>query len=631
MVLFFLEKQNASDADSDYGPPSDPPVNVPSDSDIDLDESSQSSCSSFEGETHPQSSKKQPKPGRSPHEDENSSPATEPCDADPKPTGIELLSTEGRRYAKRNYCLFCSCLVSKVARHLETNHSDRAEVAEAFQHPKHSKERKMIWSKLRNEGNIAHNKKVLKTGTGKIIVRSITKTLKVTDYIHCIYCRSLYAKKSMFMHMRRCPENKKEKEPRLGRQSVGVRCVLEASEDIEVSDGLRKILCGMQYDDVTRTILHDKILLQFGEQMFDHYSADAKRNSYLKQNLRLLGRLVMEAAKTTPLKNLEEFFCLSSFRHVVSTVNAMAGYDPESKTYKVPSVAVKVGYHLQKACSIVEDNAVKCGDDSMAKSARRFLSAYEKKWNKLVSASALANMREAKQMTDGDVPNVQDVKRLFFHIENVLVVAEEKLREAPSAENYAALAKAVLSQIILFNRRKGLQVSAVQLEQFASLKTSAMVDDMDVMVTDLERTMCSFFSRVDIRVSSGQIVPILLKPLFVSTLKLLVQVREKCGVPSQNPYLFGSPHTLTAYRGPMCIRRYLKELGLASAKALTLQKIQQHYGTMLQMMALSDDEADRILGPNNQVQALRQNSNMRLDDEIGVFLILSDNCQSTVF
>ncbi|XP_040928109.1 uncharacterized protein LOC114861677 isoform X2 [Betta splendens] len=615
-------EENASDDDFDYGPVGDD--DFPSDSDRDsAEESSHSSSSTFEGETPPQPAKKQPTPGRSFHNDKNASPVREACDTGPKPSEIVVLPSDANesRYSKRNYCLFCSRLVTKMARHLENVHSDRAEVAVAFQYPKKSKERKMIWNKLRNEGNFAHNKEVLKTGKGKLAVRVRPKQQsKVTDYIHCLYCRGLFGKKFMFKHMKNCPEKKKrnENEPRLGRQSIALRCVLEASENIEMSDGLRKVLCGMLYDDVTQTIINDKIILQFGEQMFSHYSTDAKKNGYLKQNLRHLGRLVLEAAKTTPLKNLEEFFCLSSFRHVVSTVNVLAGYDAESKTYKVPSLALKLGYHLQKACSIVQENAVKSGDDNMAESARRFLSAYEKKWNKLVSVGALSTLRESKLVTEAqNVPNVQDVKRLFFHIENDAVLIENKFRETPSTKNYSALAKVILAQTILFNRRTGLEVSSMNVAQFASLKKSEIVDDMDITVSDLERTMCGFFSRVDIRGNTGRIVPILLKPSFVCALELLIKVREKCEVPSQNEYLFGRPHTLSAYSGAACIQNYVKECGLTNTKALMLRNIQKHYGTMLQIMSLNEEEAYQVLGPDNQVQALRQNINMRLDDEIG--------------
>lgn len=503
-----------------------------------------------------------------------------------------------------------------MARHLETMHSDRAEVAVAFQYPKKSRERYKIWNKLINEGNFAHNKEVLKTGKGQLIVRKRPKQpAKVTDFVHCPHCRGLFWKKFFFKHLSNCPEKQKnENEARIGRKSIALKCVLETSEDIGISDGLKGILCGMIYDDVTHTIMNDKIILQFGEQMFNQCGDNVKKQGYIKQSLRHLGRLVIEAAKTTPLRNLEEFFYLSSFPHVVSAVNILAGYDPESKTYSIPSLALKLGHHLQKACCIVEDNAVKCGDDSLAKSAQKFLFVYQKKWNKLISSDALKSLKETKLITEKKVPLVQDVKSLSFYLESTHLLAEKNLRETCSAENYSALAKVILARTVLFNRRKGQEISSIQIAQFASRKKSDILDDMDICVSDLERTMCGFFTRIDIRGTSGRMVPVLLKPSFESTLELLVDVREKCGVLSENPFLFGRPSALTAYRGTESIQNFIKECGAKNPKALILRQIEKHYGTMLQLINLDDNEANQILGPNNQVQALRQNSDLQLDD-----------------
>lgn len=503
-----------------------------------------------------------------------------------------------------------------MARHFERMHSDQAVVAAAFQYPVKSKERRKIWNKLINEGNFAHNKEVLKAGKGNLAVRKRPKQVgQAKDFLHCLYCRGLFVKKGFFKHLKKCPEKVRDKNtPRIGRKSFALQCVLETTGDIGISEGLKSVLCGMIYDDVTQTIMDEKIILQLGEQLFEQCGSDAKRHSYIKQNLRQLARLVLEAQKTTPLKSLEEFFYLSSFRHVVSAVNVLAGYDPESKTYKVPSLALKLGYQLQNACLIVKNNAVKSGDESLAKSAKRFLSVYQKKWNKRISSDALSSLRETKLITDKKVPLAQDVKRLNFHTETAHVIAEEKLKQNPSSENYAALAKVVLARIVLFNSRRGTDVSSIQLEHFTSRKKSDVVDDMDESVSDLERAMCGFFNRVDIRGTSGRMVPILLKPSFESAIELLIDVRLKCGVPSENHFLFGRPSTLSAYNPSECIQHYIKECGAKNPETMTIRKIKKHYGTMLQLINLDDKEAYQILGPNNQVQALRQDSNMQLDD-----------------
>nr|XP_020444130.1 uncharacterized protein LOC109953088 [Monopterus albus]XP_020444131.1 uncharacterized protein LOC109953088 [Monopterus albus]XP_020444133.1 uncharacterized protein LOC109953088 [Monopterus albus] len=516
-----------------------------------------------------------------------------------------------RVYDKRNYCMFCSQSQTKMARHFERVHSDKAEVAAALQYPKKSRERHKIWNKLINQGNFAHNKDVLRTGNGQLAVRKRPKqTGKAKDFLHCLFCRGLYGKKALYRHMRKCPEKVENgNESRVGRKSSALQCVLDTLGDIGVSDGFKTILYGMIYDDVTQAIIDDKIILQFGEQMFNQHGSDVKKHGYIRQNLRQIARLVLEAQNRTPLNNLEEFFYPSSFRHVVSAVNVLAGYDPESNTYSIPSLALKLGHHLQKACSIVEANAVKDGDAGLAESAREFLSVFQNKWNRLISSGASATLRETKLNTEKKVPFAQDVKCLSFHMENVHLLAEKKLRESPSAENYAALAKVVLARTIVFNRRKPREISSIQLINFMSRKKSNVLDNLDVSVSDLERSMCGFFTRVDVPGNCGRMVPVLLKPSFVSAMELLVNSRDTCGVPWDNPFVFGRPRALSAYRGSDCIQQYVKECGARNPEAMTLRKIRKHYTTMLQLMNLDKDEANQIL-----VQTLQQNSDMQLDN-----------------
>ncbi|KAI4820447.1 hypothetical protein KUCAC02_028424 [Chaenocephalus aceratus] len=418
-------------------------------------------------------------------------------------------SYKGRRvYDKRNYCLYCAKPVFKLSRHLERNHSDKKEVAAAFQHPTKSKERQRIWNRLTNLGNFAHNKDVLKSGKGQLAARKRpSHTKKAKDFLHCLHCRGLFLKKPMFRHMKVCPERVKN-ETVFGRKNIASRCALQTLGDLSITDGFRNILSEMIYDDVTQTAMEDEVLLQFGELMFTHHGTDPKKHEYIRQYLRQLARLVLEAKKITPLEKLKDFFLPSCFPHVVSAVNVVAGYNAENKTYRNPSLAIKLGYHLQKACGIVEGNAVKSGDERSAESARNFLSLYKRKWNKHISAGALTAIKKTKLKRAKKVPFAQDVMRLNIHVENVHLLAEKKLRESPCTENYAALANVILSRTIFFNRRSVLEVSSVELTAFESRKKSNLQDGMDISVTDLERKMCRFFVRIDIQGKCGRTVPV---------------------------------------------------------------------------------------------------------------------------
>ncbi|XP_072289236.1 uncharacterized protein [Eucyclogobius newberryi] len=531
---------------------------------------------------------------------------------------LQCVSKKGKRvYDKKNYCLFCTKPFSKLSRHLEMVHSQQEEVAVALQHPKHSKERLITWNRLKNKGNFAHNRDVLKTGKGFLAAVKRPK-LPVQDheFVHCLYCQGLYISKGLFRHMKKCPEKiKNGDEPKIGKRRLAFRCVLETLVP-DISEGFKGLLSPMINDPVTQAILNHKVILQFGESMFEQQGADPSRHENIRQNLRQIARLVLEAQKKTPLKEMEDFFVPDNFKHVVSAVNTVAGYNSKSNSYSSPSLAIKLGYQLQKLCSIVEGNAIKCGDESRAKSAQSFLEVYKKKWNTLVSASALTTLRETKRVKEKSVPSVQDVKQLNSYVANAHAVAENKFREHVSAETYAALAKVILGRVILFNRRKPGEVSSLKLEDFLSRKMYDTYNSSGVSLTDLERTMCRFFTRIEIRGNCGRIVPVLLKQSFVFGLELLVKNREVCGVPAENPFLFARPTALTAYSGSTILQSYVKDCGAESPKTLTTAKIRLHYAAMLQMLNLDENEANQILGPNYQVL---QNSRTDVTEQQGTF------------
>ena len=140
--------------------------------------------------------------------------------------------------------------------------------------------------------------------------------------------------------MRQCPEKGRNgSESKIGRRRIALQCVLETSEGLGITDGFKGVLSQMSYDDVTVAIVDDKVILQFGEILFNQQGSDEMKHDYIRQNLRQIARLLLEAQKLTPMKKLEDFFFPSNFPHVVAAMNVLAGYDPDTKTYSIPSLA----------------------------------------------------------------------------------------------------------------------------------------------------------------------------------------------------------------------------------------------------------------------------------------------------
>ncbi|XP_036932014.1 uncharacterized protein LOC119017757 isoform X5 [Acanthopagrus latus] len=507
-------------------------------------------------------------------------------------------SEKRRVYDKRNYCLFCSHPSSKISRHLEAVHGDEAEVALAFQYSKNSKERRNKLNILRRRGNFAHNANVVREGAGELQACYRPRQCKrASEFIHCFHCQGLYSKKTLWKHMKNCPAKEETSdESSSGRRRVRSKCALKTAIVREISEGLKNVISSMTYDEVTRMIQNDKLLLQFGQHLFDLNGSRKNRHDYIRQRLRELGRLLLVAKKNTPIQKAEELIYPSNFNHVISAVKELAGYNTEDNTFRTPSLALKIGNSLGIICELVESDNLSTVDRdwSLVKFAREFKTIKQFRWKGLITRGATTSLRESKWNAPLIIPLTEDVKLLDSHMENVKVVAERMLRLCPSAKNYATLAKVTLAQLIIFNRRREGEVSRMELATFKERRKSELNEDMALCLTPLENKMCDFFTRVEIRGKRGRGVPVLLKPSMVSAMELLADTRELCGVSKENIYMFARPGALSAYRGGECIQTFARESGAKHPEVLTSTRLRKHIATMSQVLNLQENEADQL-------------------------------------
>ncbi|XP_030586474.1 uncharacterized protein LOC115781159 isoform X6 [Archocentrus centrarchus] len=509
-----------------------------------------------------------------------------------------LKSGNRRVYNKRNYCLYCLQPTSKLARHLEAVHKNVEEVALAFQYPKNSRERRNRLNMLRRRGNFAHNASVVKRGAGELqACYRPRKSRGAIDFIHCYHCQGLYAKKTLWKHMRRCPAKKESNEDsKNGKQRVRSKCALKTAVARDIGEGLKTVISCMKYDEITQLIQNDQLLLQFGQHLYDLNGSRKNRHDYIRQRLRELGRLLLTTRKNTAIQKAEELIYPANFNHLISAVKELAGYNPEGNTFQKPSLALKIGNNLGIISELVETDNLSSedGDPSLVQFAREFRMIKNFRWKGLITRGATTTMKESKWNAPQILPLTDDVKCLDSHMETVKAGAEKVLRLTPTPYHYAMLAKVTLAQVIIFNRRREGEVSRMELSTFKDRKKSEINVDMTACLTPLENKMCDFFTRVEIRGKRGRGVPVLLKPSMVSAMELLVETRESCGVPKENIYMFARPGALSACRGGDCIQMFAKESGAKHPEFLTSTRLRKHIATMSQVLNLQENEADQL-------------------------------------
>ncbi|XP_026089426.1 uncharacterized protein LOC113063327 isoform X1 [Carassius auratus] len=508
----------------------------------------------------------------------------------PMPTKMQK-----NRYKKIQYCAYCQKPYSKIARHLEFVHRNELEVAKAFSFDKRSKERRVRLRLLKSRGNFAHNAAVSKAGNGEMVACRRPKEVKSTyDFTHCIHCQGLYNRKTLWRHIRTCPQNPKNENRTIGQKRVQSINSLTLPPPVDVSKSLWTIACEMVNDEVSDVVRNDRYILLLGEQMYNRLKSHSGRNYYIKQKMREVARLLITARSLTPIHNMEDFIQPCNFPHVIKAVRAVAGFSEEANTYKIPSLALKLGHSLVKIANSVECNALMSGRDTAAESARNFRRLYESKWNEVVSAAALTTLGEAKWNKPQVLPFTDDVKTLHSFLNSKQQEYVDALQEKPNDKNFANLCKVMLTQIIIFNRRREGEVSRMNIQSYTSRDQAPMHKDIAVGLSDFEKKLCGYFQRVEIRGKRGRKVPVLLTPNMIVAMDLLVNMRERCQVPVENKHLFARPGALSHYRGGDCIHQYARASGAKHPDALCSTKLRKQVATMSTVLNLKDNEMDQL-------------------------------------
>ncbi|KAJ8335340.1 hypothetical protein SKAU_G00386820 [Synaphobranchus kaupii] len=136
----------------------------------------------------------------------------------------------------------------------------------------------------------------------------------------------------------------------------------------------------------------------------------------------------------------------------------------------------------------------------------------------------------------------------------------------------------------------------MSLNDFLLRNTFVSNPDLDLALTDVEKKLCKFFERVEIRGKRDRKVPVLLSPDVVSSIQMLVNNRRKCGVPDENLFLFGRPEAESHLRGSDAIRGMAFECGAKDPQTLTSTRLRKQIATMSQVLNLRDNEEDCLAG-----------------------------------
>lgn len=352
----------------------------------------------------------------------------------------------------------------------------------------------------------------------------------------------------------------------------------------------------MHQDQVTQIIRGERSILRLGEDLYAKHGHDKSKHDYIRQKMREMGRLIRHSQREGKLKKIEDFYVPSNFNHVVAAVKDVAGFDEDTNTYKTPSLALKLGHSLKKIADILECEAQMSDSDNkqFLENLRRTRSLYEKKWDVLVSSSALQTLKEWKWNKPQLFPFTEDVKKMHIYLDECRKQYQGALNDDPNKKNWSKLAKVTLCEVILFNRRREGEVSKMPLSAFTLRDTTGMHSDLADGLSELEKKLCQHFQRIEIRGKRNRKVPILLTPDMFSSMEALVTHRRVCGIPDENPFFFSRPEAETHLRGSDAIREMAKECGAKHPETMSSTKLRKQIATLSTVLNLRDNEMDTL-------------------------------------
>lgn len=514
-----------------------------------------------------------------------------------------------RKWDKVQFCVYCSAKKSKMARHLEQVHGSEMEVAEisAIKIQKQDsstirkqkrRERSKLFNKLRKLGNFNHNTEVVKAKRGLFISeRRPSNDQPYTSYLPCEFCLGYYHKKELHKHVGRCVE--KPKGMKLGRNIQSSASMLLYTAET-ASEDLKCILRKMIVDDVSLCVKSDDLIIQYGNKMCLRLRKEGDQQHHISNKTRELARLVLETRRCCDeVSNLRDCLKPKNFGFVIEAATELAGWNEEDGCMATPSIGIKLGHSLKKCAKLLKGEGIRNGLKSLKDQSDDFSTLIEMSWNDEISRVARTELEQRKWNKPKLLPLTSDLQSLRSHLKATISSSVIALgNKNNDVDAYRSLCSALLSSVILFNRRRSGEPAKMEIGNFESLtEGDAFVnDEVKESLTAFERKLCQSFKRIELRGKRGRKVPVLLTKEVENGMKLLIQLRNEVGVNPENQFIFpvlgnGSVKNM---RGSDAIRKHTRLCNLKCPESIYSTNLRKHVATLSQLLNLEKNELEML-------------------------------------
>ncbi|XP_072015345.1 uncharacterized protein [Amphiura filiformis] len=533
----------------------------------------------------------------------------------PPVPGVSVMSTSNtkdeRSYDKPAYCFVCSKPQKKLPVHIKQHSNDP--VVAKFLALTQGPEKDSMWIKMRNYGNHIHNYHVLEKGEGElIVVYRPSHEVSPAHYTPCPDCLGYYSKTEFYKH--RCKLTKlseKDEEKRRQRVREG-QLLLPPPRFLEEKDPLNNLLAGLYNDKIKSCIREDQLIMSLAQKLFKKHGHNNQQYNTIRSKLREIARLLIAYRDVTGQRtaSLDDIISPQKYEDVLKAVRIVTDFNDDDKTYGKPSLALKLGHTLKKASMIVVSKALIGGPEFefREKEARNFHTLLSENWDEEISHHAIRTLSSRRRNNPKLLPLTSDVCKLSQHLRTIGDSTLSELQRAVDEDDdekipslWKELAEVILTQLILFNRKRQGEVSKITMNDYSKLKRGgSQVFDVQ-QLTKLEQRLVKFMWRLEINGKFDRTVPLLVTSKLKRSLDVLVENRSKANISSSNTFLFAIQWSPNPIRGCDALRKHSNLCGATQPELLRSTRLRKHVAVMSQVMNLENNELDvlaNFLGHN---------------------------------
>ncbi|KAK3916811.1 Release factor glutamine methyltransferase, partial [Frankliniella fusca] len=541
------------------------------------------------------------------------------------PTVSEKKSQDGSDRLTK--CIYCSKTLcgSKLVRHFKRcrylKKNNDPDVEEIFAHQrsinargKHynsmTKEEKeeeknrvqkvrRLVSRIREKGDMLYNEEAWKTKGQLLVVKRPAMQVDISQYGPCPGCMK-YMKfsslaKHVRLHCRKTLETEEPEEPvKVVRRQVRMESQLLIPATAKISSDFKKnVVCNLKSGILTGIITRDPLIILRGEGLYRRHGHLPSRLQYVRCKLREMARLFFHVHGINPsIKNVEQMLCHKNFDVLVLAVDRLCGRDQQTSHYKTPSLALKLGYELNKYALLLEKQYLLKDNDDGLKNVEKF-KRIMKFWSDEVSPFALRTLRHNKALKPLALPLAKDLQALHIFLKLEASKASTIIDCNDKVFGYHRLSQILMCQMVLFNRKRACEIHSIKLKSFTERKQEVH-DEVLNMLSDCEKRLVDgHVTLIKTEGKNEKLVPLLLTKQHVAGVLKLLSVRDVV-VDTSNEYLFANSTPSGHHNVSRALSKFCLEARLECPTNITTRSLRRHVATMAQILALGDEGKESL-------------------------------------